>query len=397
MVAQIVVVGGVRRSSLISLSDYFDPMMRNAKKWPFPEYRGMANNSMIFDEQPASPSFDRFWSELQHSGTGEPGIFNRTAARTKRRSDQIIGTNPCGEIILRDQEFCNLSEAVLRPSDDLISALDKVKIAAMIGVLQSNKTNFPFLRSSWQKNSVDERLLGVSLTGEYDSYHLMNDQDLRVLKEMVHSTAKSFSKMLGIKTPVAMTCVKPSGTVSQLVNASSGAHPRYASHYIRRYRISEGDPLYQLILESGFETTKDYLSDRTQVLEFPVAAPRHAITKDQVTAEQQLDHYLTLQRSWTDHNTSITIYVRPDEWKNLGQKVYKNWNHIVAVSFLPADDADHHYELAPYEEINAAEYNKRLDKLPAIDYNRLPSFETEDTTEGEREYACVGNQCDLLL
>ena len=400
-IAEIVVVGGVRRSSQISLSDVNDKDMRHAKEWPFPIKRAMANNSAIFRKKPSAGEFLKEWAALALSGTGERGIFNLDSAQQKapsrRYAPLIQGTNPCGEIMLRDMEFCNLSEVVIRAEDDLDTLLDKVETATWLGVIQSSFTYFPYLRETWKKNCDVEALLGVSLTGQMDNPSVMTSEALKALKSRVLRISRKASGILGTKMPAATTCVKPSGTVSQLVDSASGVHPRYSQHYIRRYRISGNDPLFKLMKDSGIKATPEVGQDKktasTWVLEFPVKSPDNCITRKDVTALDQLSHYKNLQLNWCEHNASMTVYVRDDEWFEVGNWVYKNWDIINGVSFLPYDGG--HYELAPYEEIDHYTYESLIKKLPVIDYTQLPQYENSDNTQGKAEYACVGDKCEI--
>ena len=400
-IAEIVVVGGVRRSSQISLSDLHDKDMRHAKEWPYPIKRAMANNSAVYREKPSAADFLKEWGSLALSGTGERGIFNLEAAQSKapsrRYAPLIQGTNPCGEIMLRDMEFCNLSEVVVREDDDLDSLLDKVDTATWLGVIQSSFTYFPYLRNDWKKNCDVEALLGVSLTGQMDNPSLMNSEVFKALKSRVIRIARKASGILGTKMPAATTCVKPSGTVSQLVDSASGVHPRYSEYYIRRYRISAGDPLFAMMRDTGIlchpENGQIKETANTWVLEFPVKSPQGCITRKDVTALQQLSHYKDLQHNWCEHNASMTVYVRDDEWFEVGNWVYKNWDIINGVSFLPYDGG--HYELAPYEEIDHRTYESFIKKLPVIDYSKLSEYEYEDNTQGKQELACTGDKCDI--
>ena len=400
-IAEIVVVGGVRRSSQISLSDLDDKDMRHAKEWPFPIKRAMANNSAIFREKPSAAQFLKEWASLALSGTGERGIFNLSAAQSRapsrRYAPKIQGTNPCGEIMLRDMEFCNLSEVVVREDDDLDSLLDKVETATWLGVIQATFTDFPYLRKDWKKNCDVERLLGVSLTGQMDNPSVLTSECLKALKSRVLRISRKAAKVLGINVPVATTCVKPSGTVSQLVDSASGVHPRYSNYYIRRYRIAARDPLFIMMKEAGIpchpENGQDAETASTWVLEFPVKSPEGCITRKDVSALDQLSHYKNLQHNWCEHNASMTVYVRDDEWFEVGNWVYKNWDIINGVSFLPYDGGK--YELAPYEEIDARTYERLIKKLPVIDYTQLSKYELEDHTQGKSEFACVGDKCEI--
>ena len=400
-IAEIVVVGGVRRSSQISLSDLDDKNMRHAKDWPYPIKRAMANNSAIYKDKPSAAQFLKEWGSLALSGTGERGIFNLSAAQSKapsrRYAPLIQGTNPCGEIMLRDMQFCNLSEVVVREDDDLDSLLDKVETAAWLGVIQSTFTNFPYLRKEWKKNCDVERLLGVSLTGQMDNPSIMNSEALKALKSRVLRISRKASKVLDVNVSTATTCVKPSGTVSQLVDSASGVHPRYSEYYIRRYRIAARDPLFALMKDSKIphhpevgQTKKDA---STWVVEFPVKSPEGCITRKDVTALEQLRHYKNLQHNWCEHNASMTVYVRDDEWFEVGNWVYKNWDIINGVSFLPYDGG--HYELAPYEEIDHRTYKRLIKGYPVINYSKLSDYELQDETGGSKEYACTGDKCDI--
>ncbi len=400
-IAEIVVVGGVRRSSQISLSDLGDQDMRHAKDWPYPIKRAMANNSAIYREQPNAAEFLKEWGSLALSGTGERGIFNLEAAQSKapprRYAPLIQGTNPCGEIMLRDMQFCNLTEVVVRPEDDLDSLLDKVECATWLGVIQSTFTDFPYLRKDWKKNCDVERLLGVSLTGQMDNPSIMNKEALKALRSRVIRISRKASSVLGVNMPAATTCVKPSGTVSQLVDSASGVHPRWSDYYIRRYRIAARDPLFKMLRDQGIpckpengQTAKDA---STWVLSFPVKAPEGCVKRHDVSALEQLKHYKNLQHNWCEHNASMTVYVRDEEWFEVGNWVYKNWDIINGVSFLPYDSG--RYEQAPYEEIDHRTYESFIKKVPVIDYSQLSKYEMEDNTQGKAEYACTGDKCDV--
>ena len=400
-IAEIVVVGGVRRSSQISLSDLQDTDMRHAKEWPYPIKRAMANNSAIYREKPSAADFLKEWGSLALSGTGERGIFNLEAAQSRapsrRYSPKIEGTNPCGEIMLRDMQFCNLSEVVVREEDDLDTLLDKVECATWLGVIQSSFTHFPYLRKEWKKNCDVEALLGVSLTGQMDNHAVLSSEALKALKSRVLRISRKASGILGTKMPAATTCVKPSGTVSQLVDSASGVHPRYSEYYIRRYRISANDPLFMMMKDAGIvchpENGQTKETANTWVLEFPVKSPEGCVTRKDVTALDQLKHYKNLQHNWCEHNASMTVYVRDDEWFEVGNWVYQNWDIINGVSFLPYDGGK--YKLAPYEEIDVHSYERLIKGLPLIDYNKLSNYELEDQTQGKQEMACVGDKCDI--
>ena len=436
-VASIVVVGGVRRSSEISLSDLHDPLMRDSKSGNFPVRRYMANNSAVYYSKPDIVTFLNEWTSLVASGSGERGIFNLEAARSmapKRRDASLIaGTNPCAEIQLRLNEFCNLSEIVAREDDDIDSILDKVETAVWMGVIQACFVDFPYLGERWAKNCKEERLLGVSITGQFDAPRLFTDEALKAYKAKAIRVAKKASEIMGIPMPAAITCVKPSGTVSQLVDSASGLHPRFAKHYIRRYRISSSDPLFRMVRDQGLPVSpengqrkQDYAkayrafdgaanesegmklaksicpifdnagwsADKvnTWVVSFPVAAPKGAVTVEDVTAIQQLEWYKKIQRYWCEHNASITVYVRPEEWLSVGDWVYRNWDIVNGISFLPLDDSV--YEQAPYEKLSEDEYNKLLEKFPTIDYTQLSRYENEDNTEGAKSLACASGVCE---
>ena len=400
-IAEIVVAGGVRRSSQISLSDLEDEEMRTAKIWPFPQRRAMANNSAVYLEKPNATDFLKEWAELAASGTGERGIFNlgsvRKAAPTRRNSNLIVGTNPCGEIMLRDKEFCNLSEVVVKGYDNLDTMLDKIETATWMGVIQSSFTHFPYLRDKWARNCTVERLLGVSLTGQYDHPSLLTSDALKALKDRVLRISRKAADHLGIQHSKATTCVKPSGTVSQLVDSASGCHPRYSRYYLRRYRISATDPLFEMMKSQGvkFEPEVGQEDDTatTFVCAFPVKCPDTATTRDVVTALDQLKHYKKLQENWCEHNASLTVYVKDDEWFEVGNWVYKNWDIVSGISFLPYDGGK--YELAPYEEISKKQYDDYKKSFPTIDYSKLSQFEMEDNTTGAKELACSGDKCDI--
>ena len=286
---------------------------------------------------------------------------------------------------------------VVRAEDDLDSLLDKVETATWLGVIQSTFTYFPYLRESWKKNCDVERLLGVSLTGQMDNPSILTSEALAALKSRVLRISRKAAKVLGVNVPVATTCVKPSGTVSQLVDSASGVHPRYSEYYIRRYRISSRDPLFKLMKDSGIKANPEVGQKKkdatTWVLEFPVKSPEGCITRKDVTALDQLKHYKNLQHNWCEHNASMTVYVREDEWFEVGNWVYQNWDIINGVSFLPYDGGK--YELAPYEEIDARTYERLIKKLPRIDYKQLSQYEMEDNTQGKAEYACVGDKCEI--
>jgi ribonucleoside-diphosphate reductase alpha chain len=434
-IAEIVVVGGVRRSSEMSLSDLFDALMRDAKSGEFPVRRWMSNNSAIYYEKPSMIEFMKEWTALAASGRGERGIFNLEGARrqapARRKRELIEGTNPCGEILLRDQQFCNLSEVVARDTDTIDDILDKIETATWLGAIQSTFTYFPYLDPKWKENCEEERLLGVSITGQMDVPRLFTKEALEAYKARAIKTAKKASATLGINMPAAITCVKPSGTVSQLVDSSSGIHPRFAKYYIRRYRINATDPLLRMIRDQGmslspengqgkkdwikankiFEETKDIIKARstcsiydpagwskdkvnTWVVGFPMRAPDDAYTVDIVSAIAQLEWYKKVQTHWCEHNASVTVYVKEDEWLAVGDWVYENWDIINGISFLPVEGGE--YEQTPYEEISEELYEAMVKAFKKIDYSQLSRYELEDTSQGSKEYACSGAQgCEM--
>lgn len=427
-IAEIVVVGGVRRSSEVSLSDLDDEEMRYAKMGNFPVRRYMANNSAIYYEKPTAVQFLKEWSALAESGSGERGIFNLGGARARapkrRDASKIEGGNPCMEIMLRSKQFCNLSEVVIRPTDDLDDLLDKVEVATWIGVIQSSFTYFPYLSPEWKANCEEERLLGVSLTGQMDNPELMIASNLQALKKRALKVAKSAAEKMGIQYSTSITCTKPSGTVSQVCDSASGLHTRFSPFYIRRYRISATDPLYKMMKDQGFQFSPEngqrksdwaeaeqgnthacsiYQKGKkwdesyvtTWVVSFPVKAPEQSVTRNQRTAIDQLEYYKMLQANWCEHNASATIYVKDEEWFEVGNWVYKNWDYICGVSFLPFDGGN--YQQAPYEEIDEEKYEAMLKQVPTLDLSKLHIYEKEDTTEGAKSLACSGDSCELIL
>lgn len=410
--AEIVVVGGVRRSSEISFSDLDDWQIAEAKVGQFWNaglaHRGMSNNSIAFNVKPDVITYTEEFLNLMKSGTGERGIFNREGAikqmlaSGRRKACDDVGGNPCMEILLRPDEFCNLSEVVVRPTDRLEHLLAKVKVAAMFGAWQSTFTHFPYLNDRWKKNCEEERLLGVSLTGIMDHPVLNNVNDkmkkwLGEMKSVAIAETERWCKRLDINMSAAITCVKPSGTVSQLVDSSSGIHARYADYYIRRYRISATDPLFRMLRDQGVpfhaEVGQTIDSAATMVLDFPFASPSGAVTRHDISAIEQLEHWKVYKYFWCEHNPSVTVYVGEDEWLETLSWCYKNFDDLCGVSFLPKND--HVYQLAPYEEIEKAKYEELVSKFPKIDYTQLTKYETEDNTEGSKSYACVGDKCEI--
>jgi ribonucleoside-triphosphate reductase len=402
-IADIVVSGGVRRSSQISLSDLHDEALRHAKDWPFPDYRRMANNSAVYYEKPSAVEFLKEWSALAASGTGERGISNLGSARKiapKRRKGELIdGFNPCHEIALRSKQFCNLSSVIVRPEDDLDSLLEKVETATWIGCIQSTFTYFPYLRPEWKKNCEDERLLGVSLSGQMDNIEALSEDSLKALKSRALKVAAKAAKILEINMPTSITCVKPEGTSSQVVNSGSGLHPWYANHFIRRYRIAATDALFKMLKDQGFpmspENGQTAENANTWVLSFPMKAPKEAVTKDQMTALEQLEWYKKIQTNWCEHNASASIYVKDKEWIEVGNWVYQNWDIVNGLSFFPSDDSK--YPQLPLEKISEEQYDLMVANFVHIDYSLLAKYELEDSTDGAKSLACSGAQgCELF-
>ena len=410
-IADIVVVGGVRRSALISLSNLSDDRLRAAKSgqwWIDFGHRALANNSAAYTEKPEIGVFMKEWLSLYESKSGERGIFNRCAATRKaaengRRDTEgfEFGTNPCGEIILRPMGLCNLSEVVCRPEDGFEELKRKVELATILGTFQSTLTDFRYVRSGWKRNAEEERLLGVSFTGIMDHPVLNGSKGivqcttwLKELKDHAIQSNRLWAERLGINPSVAITTVKPSGTVSQLVDSSSGIHPRMFPYYLRTVRQDKKDPLGQLLKASGVYCEDDITKpDSTDVFYFPCRSPEGAVTTKDVSAIQQLEHYLAVRNSWCEHNPSITVYVREDEWCDVGAWVYRNFDSLGGVSFLPL--TDHVYKQAPYQEITEEEYAQWEAKTPQVDWSRLREFETRDSTTIQPELACSAGVCEL--
>jgi ribonucleoside-diphosphate reductase alpha chain len=408
-IAECVVVGGVRRSALISLSNLSDERMRDAKTgqwWETNAQRALANNSAVYTEKPEIGIFMKEWLSLYNSKSGERGIVNRQAAKKKavetgRRDPNFdFGTNPCSEIVLRPFGFCNLSEVVIRENDTLESLRKKVEISTILGTFQSTLTDFRYLRNIWKKNAEEERLLGVSLTGVMDHPVMSGKQGKEVLeqwlselKDCAIATNKEWAEKLGISQSVSITCVKPSGTVSQLVNSSSGIHPRYSKHYVRTVRADKNDPLALFLMVQGVPCEDDVTKpNSTYVFSFPMKSPDSAITAPELSAIQQLELYLSYQRKWTEHNISITVYVREHEWMEVGAWVYKHFDEVGGVSFLPY--SDHVYRQAPYQPISKEECEKLAADFPDINWEQFT--ESGDSTKGAQEYACVSGMCELI-
>jgi ribonucleoside-triphosphate reductase len=409
-IAEIVVVGGVRRSALISLSDLFDDRMRIAKsgEWYHTErQRGLANNSYVLEDKPEIGIFMKEWLSLYESKSGERGVFSRVASQKKadngrRDPEHDFGTNPCSEIILRSGEFCNLSEVVIRPTDTEQDLKDKIVLATILGTFQSTLTNFKYLSKRWKNNCDEERLLGVSLTGIMDN-PLTNGSTgraelgrfLEELKQLAVDTNKEWAAKLGIPQSKAVTCVKPSGTVSQLVQSSSGIHPAYSPYYIRTVRGDKKDPLTKMMMEKGFPVEDDVMNPTsTCVFSFPIKTSSDAVFRDDKTAIEQLELWLTYYRHFCEHKPSVTIYVKEKEWMEVGAWVYKHIDEISGVSFLP--HSDHVYKQAPYQEIDEETYKEWLTKLPeSVTWSDLSEYEKSDQTIASQELACVAGGCEI--
>jgi len=408
-VADIVVVGGVRRSALISLSNLSDDRMRGAKNgqwWAVEPQRALANNSAAYTERPSMELFMKEWLSLIESKSGERGIFNREAAIKKavesgrRDASKVVGVNPCAEITLRSAGVCNLSEVVIRKDDTIEALIEKVQVATIIGTYQSMLTDFRYVRDIWKQNQQEERLLGVSLTGIMDHPVLSQTNDLaefwlKCMKAAAIETNKEWAEKLGINQSVAITTVKPSGTVSQLVDSASGIHPRYSEYYIRTVRADKKDPLAQLMRQQGFPVEDCAMKPgSTDIFSFPVQGPSAAVFRNDRSALEQLEHYLMVQTFWSEHNVSITVYVKDHEWMGVGDWVYQNFDKLAGVSFLP--HSDHSYKQAPYQECSKEEYEALLARMPNFDWEELAIFEQDDSTVNTKELACTAGQCELI-
>ena len=406
---EVVVVGGVRRSALISLSNLSDQRIRGAKMgewWNENPQRALANNSVAYTEKPDPGIFMKEWLSLYESKSGERGMFNRASAQAKaaengrRDASWDFGTNPCSEIILRPNQFCNLTEVVCRSTDTMTTLTKKVKLATILGTIQSTFTNFGYLRKRWQNNTEEERLLGVSLTGIMDSVEL-NTIDglaprLETLKKHAVETNKVLAKKLGIPQSTAITCVKPSGTVSQLVDSASGIHARHNPYYIRTVRGDNKDPLTEFMKASGIPNEPDYLKPEHQtVFSFPMMAPKGSVCRTDMTAIQQLEIWKCYAQHWCEHKPSVTISVKEEEWVPVGAWCWENFEHVSGISFLPF--SDHTYQQAPYQDIDEKTYKKLAKAMPTnIDWNKLQDFEKEDNTKGSQELACTAGVCELV-
>jgi len=409
-IGDVVVVGGVRRSALISLSNLSDTRMRNAKvgEWHKANpQRALANNSVCYTEKPDNIGvFMEEWLALYMSKNGERGIFNRQAAKDhvkkngRRDPDHEFGTNPCSEIILRPNQFCNLTEVVCRPSDTKQTLMDKIKAATILGTIQSTLTNFKYLRKIWRKNTEEERLLGVSLTGILDCPLLTEENPdleklLNDLREYAVEVNREYADLLGINPSASITCVKPSGTVSQLVDSSSGIHARHNPYYIRTVRSDIKDPLTEFMIKAGFPNEADLGNSQNVIFSFPMAAPENSICRTDKTALQQLNFWKIYATTWCEHKPSVTISMKDDEWLKVGAWLHDNWHYLSGIAFLPFDD--HVYQQAPYTDINEQQYKEMLMTMPTdIDWEDLAFYEKEDNTIASQELACVGNSCEIF-
>jgi len=409
-IGEVVVVGGVRRSAMISLSNLSDDRMRHAKSgawWENDPQRALANNSVSYTEKPDALSFMREWMALVESGSGERGIFNRQASKKqaekngRRDPNWEFGTNPCSEIILRPYQFCNLTEVVVRATDTIETLERKVRLATILGTIQSTYTKFPYLRKVWQKNTEEERLLGVSLTGIMDNPLMTTanaglEKTLEHLRNVAVATNAEWADRLGIPVSAAITCVKPSGTVSQLVDSASGIHARHSPYYIRTVRGDNKDPLTQFMKDQGIPSEPDvFKPEQTTVFSFPIKSPDGAVVTEDLSAIDQLKMWLAYQRFWCEHKPSVTINVKKNEWFEVGAFVYEHFDEMSGVSFLPYNE--HTYQQAPYQEVGKSEYEELLDLMPkAIDWAKLSEYEKEDTTKSSQTFACSGDSCEIV-
>jgi len=409
-IGEVVVVGGVRRSAMISLSNLSDDRMRHAKSgqwWDTASWRALANNSVSYTEKPDMETYMREWQALVESKSGERGVFNREASKKqaakygRRDPNYDFGTNPCSEIILRPNQFCNLTEVVVRATDTLEDLERKVRHATILGTIQSSYTKFPYLRKVWQHNTEEERLLGVSLTGIMDNPLMTSnnkglDKTLEYLRNVSVSTNFKWSKRLGIPASTAITCVKPSGTVSQLVDSASGIHARHSPYYVRTVRGDVKDPLTKFMADKGIPSEPCAMKpDSTVVFSFPQRSPEGAVTRNDMTAIEQLETWLTYQRHWCEHKPSVTISVRDEEWMEVGAFVYKYFDEMSGVSFLP--HSDHTYQQAPYQDCTKEHYEELLQSMPkGIDWTELSKYENEDNTAGMQTMACSGDSCEIV-
>tara|TARA_R100000654_G_scaffold8075_2_gene19195 strand:- start:319 stop:2202 length:1884 start_codon:yes stop_codon:yes gene_type:complete len=408
-VGEVVVSGGVRRSAMISLSNLSDQRMRHAKSgqwWETAPQMALSNNSVCYTDKPDGETFLREWTALVESKSGERGIFNRLSAKEqankfgRRDPNYEFGTNPCSEIILRPYQFCNLTEVVIREKDKFEDLKRKVMLATILGTAQATLTKFPYLRKVWKNNTEEERLLGVSLTGIMDNELTSGkkhglDKTLEALRQVAVETNKEWSAIFGIPQSTAITCVKPSGTVSQLVDSSSGIHPRHSSYYIRTVRGDNKDPLTNFMVDSGIPNEPDVMKPDTQtVFSFPMRSPRKSVMRDDMTAIEQLQTWLTYQRHWCEHKPSVTISVRDNEWMEVGAFVFKHFDEMSGVSFLP--HSDHTYQQAPYQECTEDVYNNFSSEFGHIDWDKFKSYEKEDNTQSSQTFACSGDACEIV-
>ena len=408
-IGEVVVVGGVRRSAMISLSDLDDPELRLAKSgewWNDNPHFALANNSVAYEDTPERELFDEEWASLVASGSGERGIFNRAAVISKvqregRREVSDFGTNPCSEITLKSAQFCNLTSVVARANDTVGSLARKVRIASILGTIQATLTKFPYLRPIWQENTEAEALLGVSITGILDCRLLTHeneglDETLRGLRRIAVDTNATYAGYLGINKSAAVTCVKPEGTSSQLNDSSSGIHARHSAYYTRTVRADTKDPITEFMIDQGIPHEPCVMKpDTTVVFSFPVKAPEGAVTRNDMTAIEQLELWLTYQRAWCCHKPSITVSVGPEEWDEVGDWVYAHFDEMSGVSFLPR--SDHTYAQAPYQDITAEQYETAMETFPkSIDWDTLALYERGDTTVGSQTLACTGDVCEIV-
>jgi len=405
-VAEVVVVGGVRRSALISLSNLSDNRMRNAKSgawWEDNQQRALSNNSVAYTDAAETGAFMREWLSLYESKSGERGMFNRQAAEKqaakngRREEYEHFGCNPCSEIILRNKQFCNLTEVVVRADDTQDTLETKVKAATVLGTFQATLTNFRYLTSKWKQNTEEESLLGVSLTGIMDNKDMLNGKiDLDKLKNTAIEINKVWAKKLGIPQSAAITCVKPSGTVSQLVDSASGIHTRHSPYYLRTVRADKKDPLAKMMVDAGVYYEDDLTKpEHTYVFYFPMKSPKGAYTRKDFTATEHLEIWKDYQDNWCEHKPSVTISVKEDEWLDVGAWVYKNFDDVSGISFLPY--SDHSYKQAPYQEITYKEYCSWLKKTTdVVDWSKITEYETEDNTENTKELACSAGTCEII-
>ncbi len=413
-IGECVVAGGTRRSAMISLSDLDDELVRDAKAgqfWMTDPHRAMANNSAVYETKPTNEEFMDEWASLMKAKTGERGIFNRTALETtmpKRRLDYLkkknggrlplIGTNPCGEITLQSKQFCNLSEVIARANDTEETLVQKAKVAALLGTFQSSLTKFSYLSKEWTENCEAERLLGVSVTGQWDSPAFRNEKTMRKMRDAAVKENEKYAKRFGINPSKSVTCVKPSGTVSKTFDNASGMHARFAPYYIQRIRISSTDSLFKMVRDQGVpyhpEVGQQMETANTYVLEFPVKAPKNAVYKNDQTALEQLEYWKMVKLNFTEHNPSVTISVGDNEWIAVANWLYENWDIIGGLSFLPR--SDHAYRLAPMEECTKEQYEELLKKVAHIDYSKIILYEKRDETEQKKELACAGGVCEIV-